>query len=341
MNISFFLGANSVRGFCSLYDGFPADKGSRLHIIKSGPGTGKSGFMRAIGRAAEDSGLDAQYVLCSGDPDSLDGVYIPALHEAWVDGTAPHVIEPRHFGVDSDYVNLGVFCSAPFSEAEAERAALLTASYRADYTGAYAYLRALGDMGRAAAPASMGGRRCEELGVLLRELICGRETRQDAVIPACGSFFLSAVSCQGMVRLNSTVSKICSLVYTLGGMAGGDEALELAAREARSLGLRPLVCPSPMEPERPEAVLLPELSLGFVRDGWNIEGQLRFPADVPQTDMDLAEELCAGELMALALGRLHQAKEKHDELESVYMAHMDFPALTEFTRRETERIFGV
>ena len=109
----YFLGANSRDGFSSLYRFFPGSGDDYCHIIKGGPGTGKSSFMKQIGQAAEERGFDVHYVLCSGDPDSLDGVYLPALHLAWVDGTAPHVGEPRCFGVDSDYVNLGSFCPCP------------------------------------------------------------------------------------------------------------------------------------------------------------------------------------------------------------------------------------
>ena len=56
MNIHYFLGANSRRGFYSLYDSFPPGEGSFLHIIKGGPGNGKSGFMRRLAVAAEDEG---------------------------------------------------------------------------------------------------------------------------------------------------------------------------------------------------------------------------------------------------------------------------------------------
>ena len=137
MQQTYFLGGNSCRGFFSLYDGFPPEEGAFLHIIKGGPGTGKSGFMRKIGEAAEARGMDVHYVLCSGDPDSLDGVYIPALHQAWVDGTAPHVVEPRHFGVDSDYVNLGRFVRLPMAEKDREEVLRLTAEYRSLYAEAY------------------------------------------------------------------------------------------------------------------------------------------------------------------------------------------------------------
>ena len=109
--IVWFLGSNSEHGFHSLYDGFCAGDGDFLRVIKGGPGTGKSSFMRAIGRAAEEAGHEVEYILCSGDPDSLDGVYIPDLHTGYADGTAPHILDPAVFGADGDYLNIGEHCS--------------------------------------------------------------------------------------------------------------------------------------------------------------------------------------------------------------------------------------
>ena len=137
-----FLGGNTCRGFFSLYGGFPPDPGGFLHILKGGPGNGKSGFLRALGTAAEARGLDVQYVLCSGDPDSLDGVYLPELGQAWVDGTAPHAVEPRHFGADSDYEDLGRFCRKPLSPEDCARVRQLSEEYRALYREAYEKLAA-------------------------------------------------------------------------------------------------------------------------------------------------------------------------------------------------------
>ena len=88
MTTEYFLGANSGDGFASLYGGFCCAPGDFLYIIKGGPGGGKSRFMRRIGRSAEERGLDVEYILCSGDPDSLDGVYIPELSLGFADGTA-------------------------------------------------------------------------------------------------------------------------------------------------------------------------------------------------------------------------------------------------------------
>ena len=140
MNQKIFLGANSGAGFVSLYDGFPPEEGVFMHILKGGPGCGKSGFMRSLAEAARERGLDVQEVLCSGDPASLDGVYIPALKAAWVDDTAPHVVEPNSFGADADYENLGRFCRLPLSQKDAEQVRSLNEQIRGCYREAYALL---------------------------------------------------------------------------------------------------------------------------------------------------------------------------------------------------------
>ena len=92
-HIQYFLGANSPTGFYSLYDCLlPLEKARAIYILKGGPGCGKSTLLRKIGAWAEESGLKTEYILCSGDPDSLDAVILPALGVAIVDGTAPHVV---------------------------------------------------------------------------------------------------------------------------------------------------------------------------------------------------------------------------------------------------------
>ena len=51
--IQYFLGANSPRGFYSLYDELiDADAARAVYILKGGPGCGKSTLMRRVaGRA--------------------------------------------------------------------------------------------------------------------------------------------------------------------------------------------------------------------------------------------------------------------------------------------------
>ena len=48
-----------------------------------------------VHKRAEEAGLDTEYILCSGDPDSLDAVILPAVGTAIVDGTAPQGVVPQ------------------------------------------------------------------------------------------------------------------------------------------------------------------------------------------------------------------------------------------------------
>ena len=77
---NFFAGANSGGGFRNLFTELIDPEIFRDFIIlKGGPGVGKNTFMREIGISMEQAGYDVEYLRCSGDPDSLDGVIIPAL----------------------------------------------------------------------------------------------------------------------------------------------------------------------------------------------------------------------------------------------------------------------
>ena len=93
--VQYFLGANAPDGFYSLYpELIDLERARAVYILKGGPGCGKSTLMRRVGERMEQAGLETEYILCSGDPDSLDGLVLPQLGVAIVDGTAPHGTAP-------------------------------------------------------------------------------------------------------------------------------------------------------------------------------------------------------------------------------------------------------
>ncbi len=92
---NFFVGANSGEGFQNLFSQVvDLEDTYDLMVLKGGPGVGKNTFMREIGRTMETAGTPVEYLWCSGDPDSLDGVVLPELRCAVVDGTSPHGTAP-------------------------------------------------------------------------------------------------------------------------------------------------------------------------------------------------------------------------------------------------------
>ena len=63
--VRYFLGANSPGGFYSLYDQLidPAEADA-VFILKGGPGCGKSTLMKRVAAAAEERGLQVEYIRC-------------------------------------------------------------------------------------------------------------------------------------------------------------------------------------------------------------------------------------------------------------------------------------
>ena len=348
MKTSYFLGANTACGFVSLYGDFCRGERDYLHIIKGGPGTGKSGLMRAIGREAERRGLDVEYVQCSGDPKSLDGVYLPSLSLGWCDGTAPHAAEPGIFGADSDYLNVGQFCRTPLSPVDCDRARALVAAYKAKYKRAYALLAAAESAERAFLPQEAGAKEAGRAGALLCELIARLPAGET---PRLRRRFCGAVSCEGLVEDRSSFT-LCKLAYLCEdgcGLAAG--ALGEACETALSLGHDVVLCLSPADGKTPDALLLPDVSAGFVRamPQASYEHVKRIPLDRLWGDMASVKERRravraakreGARYLRAACETLREAKALHDELEAVYRPYMDFPSLDALAAKEIARVFS-
>lgn len=102
-----FPGGNTAVGFFSYYHHMVAPDTTRIFVLKGGPGVGKSTFMRKIGAEMLARGFDVEHHHCSSDNTSLDGLVIPAIGVALLDGTTPHVVDPVHPGAVSEIIHLG------------------------------------------------------------------------------------------------------------------------------------------------------------------------------------------------------------------------------------------
>ena len=106
----YFASANGYSGFRSYFDEvFSESDLDKLFILKGGPGTGKSTFMKRIAEDFSQRVDKCELILCSSDKDSLDGVilYSKRGRVAIVDGTAPHLLDTHFPGAVSEIVNLG------------------------------------------------------------------------------------------------------------------------------------------------------------------------------------------------------------------------------------------
>lgn len=347
----YFLGANTGAGYCSFFSHFLRQPGRCVHILKGGPGCGKSTFLKKLGAHAQSRGRDVVYLYCSGDPSSLDGVYFPEKNIAYLDGTAPHICDPAVFGVTGDYLDLGAFCRT--ESLDTERICQLNADCALFKRRAYEYLTAAAALDarkqpglifpedRAAVLRRAAGTALREFGAVKKDTVPGHMEKR----------FLSAITCEGQCSFPQTLDTLADRVYLLDNGCGlAEDYLRVIREHALRRGLNLIVCPDPLLPERTEAVLIPSLRLAFLAMEAEVHlldaaiRHIRLDAVPDATRLRAlrpqmrADARLQRQAIDAAIRQLQAAKLLHDELEAVYKPCMDFGALTAFTDQYAEAL---
>ena len=324
--IQFFLGANSASGFSSLYDQWVDQaKMQAFYTIKGGAGCGKSTLMRRVADDMEEAGYSVEYIRCSGDPDSLDGVYFPEKGAALMDGTSPHVMDPAYTGATGHYVDLGAGYDRTALFAMREEIVAATQAYRACYPEAYRCIRgAVESRRRGSTPLhteeTLAKAEKRASGILARELKTTR-TQPGKRIPR----FLGGPTCLGRVLLEDTVSALCERGYEIrDDCALSGFLLHALEREFLAGGYDVIACLCPEQPNRLEHLLIPEKSLAFVTGPMQKKQDFRTIRTESLVEQSAWQEgrsflrlsnRVAEELMAEGMSHLARAKACHDVLE--------------------------
>ncbi len=348
MLFSYFFGACTPRGFYPYAQELLRTQG-RVFLIKGGAGCGKSTFLRRLSREAQSRGLDAEEILCSSDPDSLDGLVLPQLGAAFADATAPHVLEPTLCGGRMNYVNFGAFYDADAMRRAEEEIEQVRRQNAACYPRVTACL--------AAAEALM--HECREFAqeeALRAELAQISQCLSRSVLAPVGQkgtlrrVFLAALTPKGRVLCEKTPPALCARVYVLRDEYGlAPQVLQPLCERAVALGHSCIAGFSPLQFEgAPSYLLLPQANTAFVSDSslFPYTGPCFCRIDLdstlpPQQRKRLAfcRETTAA-LLEHALGHLQEAKRLHDRIEQLCRPFVDFAAVDALTERFVRELFG-
>lgn len=337
-NATYYLGANTPEGFASHYTALFHDRRIRnLVIIKGGPGCGKSTLMRHVAAAAKERGCDTEQILCSSDPDSLDGVIIPKAGLALVDGTAPHVVEPPLCGLGAWYLDLGKFYNG--SVLEQNSTALLDAKEKnaACYPLCYLALRsakaASDGLHKIAKTALPPDTLTETKARLLPRLLPQNADGGDVL-----HRFVSAITPKGLL----CTALPCATVYPIRDSYGlSAPLLEGICADYAAAGHTVIRAYDPLSPNQLQAVQVPALDTAYVISSrlFPLAGQ-----NAPWLDLDalVAQRLTYEQEQRLhaleqlrssavheAVRYLTTAKRHHDALEDAYRPSVDFVGVAE------------
>lgn len=334
MEIRFFLGSNTKRGFVPLFNKLKDPKGSRrFYILKGGPGSGKSTLMKRITKTLVEQNHFVEYMPCASDPESLDAIYDHDAHIAIADGTAPHTLDPDYPGAYDMIINLGEAWTSESIRQNKNEIIELSHDISKCHQMATACIKsaaALLDHNRLTAREYV---KQETVDAWVQTII----KNLDEAEPGCESHrLLSAVTVGKTLFFRNTIKSLCPRLYTITDEWGAASGAILS--DIRDYAVRKriafITCYCSIDvPDKIDHILFPSIGLGIsTSNSYHMtDGKYKLTADelmkpVKNYDLESLTRHCAlaRELIKTAEEHVAKAKVLHDELEKYYIGAMNF-----------------
>lgn len=350
-----FAGGNTSGGFRSFYDNIIGQDATRTIVLKGGPGVGKSTLMKYIAEHMADLGYDVELFHCSSDPSSLDGVVMPGIGVALMDGTAPHMVDPRFPGAVDEILYLGDYWNESAMRAKKDEIINCSKDTSRHFQRAYRFLRTAGDVlddwsdaNAEALDAGAANKICHQIivDVFGQTSVADRPGKKR-------SLFASAITPDGFVNYLDTVVAGCLRRFVIhGGPGSGKSTLigHVADHAIRS-GLDVELFHCSLNPESLEHLVVPAIKTALIT---SVEPHVWTPR---KDDIVIDMEQCLDrtvvernarivdydrslmqEAMDRAIFFLGQARDAHRFLESLYTPNIDFDAVKGLRERTLNRI---
>lgn len=265
----YFPGNNTPLGFFSYYRFILGQREAKKIIcIKGGPGSGKSTFMKKLAADFARLGENIDYLHCSADESSLDGVVLKDRKIALIDGTSPHITDPITPGAVDKIVNLGEFWNEEGLAANKEEIIELNELCSEWYRIAYNYLAAAKSLFRSLEGIYEKAVEYSEIYRLAADIVAreysgydisfrpGREKKR----------FASAVTANGIVSYTESLLRNMKKVYLINSPTGyGNGSLMNIVKEGalyRGFDVEAFYC-SLSPNEKIDHLIVPELGIAF------------------------------------------------------------------------------
>ncbi len=350
--LKYFLAANSCEGFVSHFgDCYNPHDNWKAYIIKGGPGTGKSSFMKRVAKTAEER--DEKYILCpcSSDPQSLDAVILPNKKTVILDGTAPHTLDPVYPAVCEEILNFGQFWDSD-KIAKSDEIITVTDHNKSLHKTASKYLNAAGQIMLDSYKTALSCTKNAEVKTFADKL-CKKYIPRKNGIPYEWVAFLSGITPQGVITYPETVTDSCRKLVIISDKFRA--ASNVIMNEVRNFclinGYEIITVKNSFLPTLiTDHIIIPELSLAFVTEDNNqlfatdtrrIHAR-RFTSNKLLHNSSQRLKLnrkVTESLICAATDTLKQAKSVHDKLENYYINAMDFKSLNAFTEKFCKKMF--
>lgn len=346
----YFPGNNTSLGFFSYYkDALYNTDNKTVYILKGGPGCGKSTLMRKVAENFKGKGFDIDYLHCSGDVNSLDGVRIPSRNLLFVDGTSPHTLDPKTPGGNENIINLGRFWSESDLREQVSDISCIDKKIKDAYKEAYSLFGAAGYIYDILDYNYKKNFRQSDI-MAVADDICKKEMGHFGISTKPGKFirgFASALTHEGIVSYIKSLIQNYGKIYILEAPFGLDNSsfFEELKNHVVKKGFDCEAYYCPIRPDKNiEHLLIPELNIAFTTvnklhelSPWelykdendnkkiNVINIKDYILSIEDLEEDLYEnQILYKSLLIKGMKDLKNAKLYHDKLEEIYVKAMNF-----------------
>lgn len=356
-----FPGGNTCQGFYSFYDSIIEPDATRILVIKGGPGVGKSTFMRWIGERMLEKGFDVEYHHCSSDNGSLDGVVIPAIKVALIDGTAPHIVDPKNPGAVDEIIHLGDFWDEAGLRASKDGVIKTNLRVGRFFRTAYSCLKeakVIRDEWESYVAEAVDKAAVAKLGYELVEDIFQGTKPQFAKAAKERHLFGSAITPKGPETFLPTLLQDVSRIIVFRGEPGSGkfEIIAKVLAEATGRGFDSEVYHCPLDPSKIDFLVVPALDVALINGDEPLKLDLsqlgkalvifNFNEFLNIDVLDVYENEIEGCKVRFwtaydrAIAYVAKAKQVHDDMETYYIPNMNFAAINAKRNETLDRILA-
>ena len=333
-NIKFLLGSNTKRGFYPLFDELRnPTEGKRLYILKGGPGSGKSSLMKRVIKLLNDKKHTMEYIHCASDPKSLDAFIDYDAGISMVDGTSPHIMDPKYPGAYDVIINMAECWDDKKLIQNKNEIIPLSNTILLCHNMATSCIRsaaALLDCNMTIASSYINHDTVDEFTQKIIKELSGSKNGKER------KRLLSAVSVGETVFFGDTITNLSTKQYIIPDKWGAASGLILSKihEAAKNLRLDHITCYCSLStPDKIDHIIFPSAGIAISNANvfHNVKGKKQEVLEdiikplptMENEQMNLHLDK-AKDLIATASKHIERAKLLHDDLEAFYIEAMDF-----------------